>query len=116
MDDVIQKQTVERNAAKRMEQLEEMFSHRHVPCEVMCLYMMYCLIAARSVSQHLRSYPGQIINLGDAQDAKMDIFNETLTPFERDSIALLNEEIERRERNERPIELLPSPRSLQLNG
>ena len=107
---------IQRQAYRRSAQIEERYEQYHVPREIQAYYRLNELVGMRSVEEYLQRYPGLEIHIGDANDGKEEMGWGALSQFEKEAAQHLNERIARREQNERPIELLPSPRSLQLNG
>ena len=110
-------QEVQREVHRRISIIEDEYSQgQHVPPEVQSYYRLCELIALRSVSEYLRRYPGLPIDIESADSAKRDFGWGAISSFEKESAEFLNSEIERRERNERPIELHAVDRNVFAHG
>jgi hypothetical protein len=91
-----------------MELLEDRFADSHVPTEFMTLYRMLFLIRTASIEKYLNAYGPLLIRLGDVEEAMALLDWGPSTPFERECVDHLNDEIDRRaeldnERNTRSV-------------
>lgn len=98
---MIKKDEIERLAYQRLSQIEERFSHLHVPFEIQAYWLLNFIIS-EGFTSYFSSYGLMPIDLGDANDGRQELGLGQLSLFERDVLSLLEERIDQAESSQKP--------------